>query len=70
MRLVSNITVIVTKHIISLWFLALLQTTLAPSVIVSVIDTILGVNNWEPVIEIKAVPIKCLKGLVNLEIER
>ena len=70
MRLVSNITVILTKHIIFLWFVALLQTTLTPSVMVSVIDTILSVNNREPIIEIKAIPIKCRKGLVNLQIER
>ena len=49
--------------------LALLQAALAPSVFVIVIDTILGVNNWEPVMEIKAIPFERLKGLVNLEIK-
>ena len=50
--------------------MALFQGTPAPSVLVVVIDTILGVNDWEPIIENKAIPVKCLEGLVNLELDR
>ena len=70
MSFVDNITAIISKHMIFLWFLALLQGTPAPSVLVVVIDTIFGVNNWEPIIQDKAIPVKCLEGLVNLVIER
>jgi len=40
---------------------------LAPSVLVIVIDAILSVNNWVPVIHFDTIPSKCLEGLVNLE---
>ena len=50
--------------------MALLQGTPAPSVLVVVIDTILGVINFEPVIENNAISVKRLKGLVNLELDR
>merc|ERR1712122_275781 len=65
MSFVDNISVIKSEYIICLWFLALFQGTPAPSVLVVVIDTILGVNNREPVIEDKPVPVERLKGLVN-----
>merc|ERR1711992_199575 len=65
MSFVNNITAIISKYIICLWFLALCQGTPAPSVLVVVIDTIFGVNYWEPVIKNKTVPVERLKGLVN-----
>ena len=40
---------------------------LAPSVLVIVIDAILSVNNWVPIVHLDSIPRKCIKGLVNLE---
>ena len=40
---------------------------LAPSVLVIVIDAILSVNNWVPIVHLDTIPCKGIKGFVNLE---
>ena len=62
----DNITFI-TYNFYSLRFEFWALNILAPSVLVIVIDAILSVNNWVPIIHFDTIPGKCIEGLVNLE---